>query len=162
MSKQKKSVKSVKSVETPRVGRPRFKLGLPAGHFTFEKLCIHNGALKDDGSEYGKGEGRCVPLTVRNNLAKMLTSGEVIKLDKLGKSRSETGLGRKPYLFARGTASVKSAKSVKAKVRKETAEIAVPVTTPTPMVETPTAETPTVEATTAETPTVETPELVTA
>lgn len=139
MSKQNKS-------EKRGVGRHSFKVAIPSGRFTFLKLCIHNGAVKPDGTPFKDGEEgqRCVPLTLRNWLARDHKKGsksEVVRLrDELGKPDSESGKGRKPFVFLRrsqkeagekGKANLIKAKQ--APVTVDVADISAPAPTPEPV-----------------------------
>lgn len=103
--------------KTNGVGRPRATVKLPKGEFTFRQLCILNGALTADGKTPKKGEKRMVPLTLRNYLKRDNKKGsrsEVVRIkDKFGKSESETGLGKPPFMYRTRSANV----TVKAKTK---------------------------------------------
>lgn len=150
MSKNKTNKTESNSTETPRVaGRPRNKISIPQGKFTFLKLCILNGAVGPNGEELTKENGRrMVPLTLRNWLSrqeKMGEKSEVVKLEELGKATHEDGLGRRPFLYTRRSnldktkvaTADKPAKAPKASKpsKRKTADVTVPaadVSTPAP------------------------------
>lgn len=85
---------------TRSVGRPAYVVKWPRGKFTFDSLCVHNGV--DPVS--GKGE-HCTALTLRKNMMKdaaRKSKSEVVRLkNEVRKSKSEKGLGRKPFVFIR-------------------------------------------------------------
>ena len=144
-SKSAKSAKA-KSVKVPVVktaGRPRTKVSLPQGNFTFNELAIHNGVMNDKEELLPKAERRMCLLTLRNFIAKDAALGDnsvlVVKSDKFAAPRGGT-TGRKRFIYARR----KNASALKA--AKES-NVTVPIGD-VPSVSEPVAETPAPEVST--------------
>lgn len=108
--------KNSKQVKHNGPGRPRYEVKWPRGKFTFTDLEIENGVNPDT----GRGK-ECTTLTLRKALKRELTnrrSGAVIHLkDALADPNSESGLGRKQYVYTRrtGVATAKASAPHKAK-----------------------------------------------
>jgi hypothetical protein len=120
-----KNAKTVKNTSAPTVGRPKQKTVWPQGRFTFEKLCILNGALDKEGKKLAKADRRVCMLTLRNRIKqtrfKKDSNGKhtvpnpkseiVVVPDEFGKAKSEDGHGRPPFIYIRR--EVMEAKKVK-------------------------------------------------
>lgn len=89
------------------VGRPRCKVALPPGNFTFNALAIHNGVMDSDGNMLPKGKRRMCILTLRNFIKKDKNLGEssvlVVRADKTEEPKGGK-LGRKRFVFSRRSA----------------------------------------------------------
>jgi hypothetical protein len=139
-------------------GRPRNKVSLPQGKFTFKDLEVLNGVTDENGNELPKGQRRMVSLTLRNWIARDTALGDkslVVKLEEMGKSE---GKGRKPFMFQRrskweASQAAKASPKGRGKGRGK-GDMTVPVTAvePSVAVETPVVETPMVETPVVETP----------
>ncbi len=77
------------------VGRPESKVVWPNGRFTREQAFQLNGCYATP--------PRVCKLTVINHLNAALKGNEsvLIKLDELGKTKTKSGKGRKPYVYLR-------------------------------------------------------------
>jgi len=137
-----KNAKTNKNGRGP--GRPSYVIKWPTGKFTFQDLEILNGV----NPETGKGEN-CTKLTLRKGMAKDLAlkgKSFIVKTDETRKPDSESGLGRKSFVF------VRRSKLVAAKAAKKAAKTTVlapvvtitstpaPAPTPAPVAEPATTE----------------------
>jgi hypothetical protein len=123
----------MKSNKTKRgVGRPESKVVWPNGRFTREQAFQLNGCYANP--------ARVCKLTVINHLNAALEGKDsvLVKMDELGKTKSESGLGRKPFIYLRRSQRDAGRKSA-ANLRKAKANVSVPVVdaAPAPAVETP-------------------------
>jgi len=138
----------MKSNKTKRgVGRPESKVVWPNGRFTMEQAFQLNGCYAQP--------ARVCKLTVINHLNEDMylidketgnpdktrpnPKSVIIRLkDELGKTKSESGKGRKPYIYLRRSQRDAGRKSA-ANLRKAKANVSVPVVdaAPAPAVETP-------------------------
>jgi hypothetical protein len=131
-----KNAKTNKSSNGP--GRPAYQIKWPTGKFTFQDLEILNGV----DPETGKGKV-CTKLTLRKGLARDLALNSkslIVKTKETRAPDSESGLGRKSFVFIRRS----KLQATKAKKSAKAAEVLAPVVTIAP-VETP-VETVAVEA----------------
>lgn len=112
------------------VGRPESKVVWPNGRFTREQAFQLNGCYATP--------ARVCKLTVINHLKTNL-EGEnsvLVQMEELGKTKSETGLGRKPFIYLRRSQRDAGRKSA-ANLRKAKASVSVPVADVTPVVKAP-------------------------
>jgi len=100
-------------------GRPKYVPIIPRGKFTFSDLETANGV----NLETGKGE-RCTTLTLRKWVKREVGSrkGAIIRVKNiLAEPNSESGLGRKQYVFIRRPAE-NTPKAVKPSTEKAPAQ----------------------------------------
>ena len=85
------------------VGRPKYMPKLPRGKFTFTDFQVANGV--DPETNKATSEDGCTTLTLRKwlkrDLARKGHSTVVILKDVFAKPNSETGLGRKQFVYQR-------------------------------------------------------------
>jgi len=121
--KGKNKMKSNKSNKNAKrgVGRPESKVVWPNGRFTREQAFQLNGCYA--------APARVCKLTVINHLNAALEGKDsvLVKLDELGETKSEGGLGRKPFIYLRRSQRDAGRKST-ANLRKAKAStVSVPV-----------------------------------
>lgn len=135
--------KAPKAKAAPKAGRPRLKVALPPGNFTFVDLAVHNGAMDEEGNVLPKGKRRMCVLTLRNFVKRDKELGEssvlVVRADKSEEPKGGK-LGRKRFVFSRRSAVKNSALIVAANspvtVTAADAPAEAPAETPAPAVET--------------------------
>ena len=121
--------------ETRGVGRPESKVIWPKGRFTREQAYQLNGCYEKP--------ARVCKLTVINHLNESLKGKDSVLIrlkDEFGKSTSEAGLGRKPFIYIRRSVHEAGKKNV-ANLRKAKAStVTVPMTDSTPAPAAPVAD----------------------
>lgn len=109
-------------------GRPASKVVWPNGRFTREQAYQYNGCYETP--------ARVCKLTVINHLNDALKGNDSILIrmkDESGKSKSESGLGRKPFIYLRRS-QFNAGKKAAANLRKAKASsVTVPVVDSTPV-----------------------------
>lgn len=123
----------MKKNTNPGVGRPESKVVWPSGRFTREQAFQLNGCYATP--------PRVCKLTVINHLKEDLkgTGSILVQLEELGKTKSESGLGRKPFIYLRRSQRDAGRKASVNFHKPKASNVAVPVTDeiPIPIGETP-------------------------
>ena len=147
MSKNKSKSKSKSKSKVNKVnairgrGRPAYQTKWPIGKFTLTDLMVLNGV----NPQTGKGKF-CSKLTLIKSLERdrlLKNNSFIVKTDETKKPISESGLGRKCFVYVRRSKLNKS--KVNADVTVPIVDINTTVEVPVTQVETPIVETPIVE-----------------